>query len=229
MVWNSEAGIARLESSKFKNDFYQLINFYQPQMNPIYCSAASSVAVLNALNYGKILSQKESEVQIPNEILKYNLYSQQNFFNEKTDAIKSRDIINYKATRPYGDKKIYDAGLSLAELSTILKKVYHVKNEIFYVEKNDAESQQNFRQEMKKIFHENKKFIIANFDGTTLGQPTGGHFSPLVAYDEASDSVLILDVALHKNRWFWTSTSKLYEAMNTRDVENFHGYVIVGK
>jgi len=233
VIWSSESGIARLQSSEFKNDFYQLVNFYQPQINPIYCSAASAVTVLNALKYGKISSQKQFEITPPSDssskVLDYKLYSQENFFNERTDVVKSRDVINYKAKRVYGNEKIYDAGLSLAELSRIFEKVYHVENKIFYVEKNDEESRQNFRQVMKKIFSEKQKFIIANFDGKILGQPTGGHFSPIVAYDEKSDSVLVLDVALHKNLWYWVATEKLYQAMNTKDVEYFHGYIIVGK
>ena len=43
--WNGEQGLERFERSKYKNDFYQLVNFYQPQINPLYCSVASSVIV----------------------------------------------------------------------------------------------------------------------------------------------------------------------------------------
>ena len=73
-VWNSEEGLKRLSRSQFKNDFYQLVNFFQPQINPIYCGAASSVMILNAFNYGKIASQKkvnrEQDMQIRNHDLR---------------------------------------------------------------------------------------------------------------------------------------------------------------
>ena len=37
--------------------------------------------------------------------------------------------------------------------------------------------------------------VIVNFNRASLGQEGEGHFSPLVAYDPASNSFLILDVA----------------------------------
>jgi hypothetical protein len=43
----------------------------------------------------------------------------------------------------------------------------------------------------------------------------------VVAYDEASDMVLVMDAALHKNRWYFISVKKLYEAMNTKDGEKY--------
>ena len=118
-IWNSAEGLGRLTRSQFKNDFYQLANFYQAQINPVYCSAATSVAILNALNYGEISSQKISEITKPDGgIIEFKLYTQQGFLNEETDKIKAHDIIEYKAAN--GEvfdgtdwKETYDAGLSL--------------------------------------------------------------------------------------------------------------------
>ena len=94
-IWNSENGISRLNSSQYKNDFYQLANFYQAQNNPIHCSSATALMLKNAFFYEQIPSQKNAEITKPDgQNIPFKLFvSQEDFFNEKTDKIKSREII----------------------------------------------------------------------------------------------------------------------------------------
>jgi hypothetical protein len=87
----------------------------------------------------------------------------------------------------------------------------------------------NFRKLLKKILSDKNKFLVANFDGKILGAKTNGHISPIVAYNQDSDEILILDVALHKNQWYWVNISDLLKAMNTKDGENYRGYAILYK
>jgi hypothetical protein len=233
-IWNSTEGLKRLENSQFKNDFYQLLNFYQPQINPVYCSIASAVIILNALDYDNIPSAKEFEIHRPQsaggKVSEFHLYTQQTFLNEKTDKIKKREVIEFKAPKQVVDgKEIYDAGLSLKDYSQILFKVYGLKVKLTYAKKNDEESVGKFRETLKKVLIDKKNFIIANFDGQLLGLKVSGHISPLVAYDEASDSVLILDVALHKNLWHFVNVERLFAAMNSKDDETYRGYLVVGR
>lgn len=232
--WNSAEGLKRLERSKFKNDFYQLANFYQPQINPLYCSAASGVAILNALYYGNIPSQKELEVTKPEAagggIIDFPLYSQQTFFNEKTDEIKKREIIDFKEQKQLSDgKKSFDPGLTLDEFSQILYKVYKLKTKVTHVEKDNEKSFEKFRTQLKKVLADDKNFMIVGFDRKTLGQKGDGHFSSVTAYDEESDSVLVFDVALQKYQWFWVPAKTLFAAMNTKDGEVYRGYLVVGR
>jgi len=228
--WNSAEGIKRLERSQFKNDFYQLANFYQPQINPLYCSAATGTMILNALNYGNIPSNKDFEIHRPESagggVSEFHLHSQQTFFNEKTNLVKKREIIDLKEQNA---QKKYDAGLSLLDFSKILAQAYHLKTKLIYAEKNDEKSVTKFRETLKKNLAENKHFIVVNFDGKILGQKTGGHISPITAYDEESDSVLILDVALHKNQWFWAPVSQLFVAMNSKDDNTYRGYLVISR
>ena len=206
-IWNSKEGLKRLERSQFKNDFYQLVNFYQPQINRVYCSAASSVIVLNALNSG-------------------NIYRQETFFNQKTDKIKAKSVIEGKSKN---SANIYDAGLSLGDLEQILTQSYNLKTTLTYANKFDQKSVNKFRKLIQEILTENQIFIIANFNGKILGQKTGGHISPIAAYDQNSDSILVLDVALHKNQWFWVKLENFYKAMNSKDANQYRGFIIASK
>lgn len=225
--WNSPEGLKKLESSQFKNDFYQLINFYQPQENPLFCSIATATIILNALNYGNISSQKIGEMTRPDGTnIEYNLYSQKSFFNEATEKVKKRAAIEFK--EPVAGKKNFDAGLSLTDFVKMLK-IHDLKVELNRVEKNNSQEAEKFRDLLKKILSEEKKFLVLNFDGKILGKSTRGHVSPIVAFDESTDSVLVLDVALHKNQWYWVKVSKLLEAMNTKDGSSYRGYLVVEK
>ncbi len=234
-IWNSSEGLKRLERSQFKNDFYQLVNFYQPQINPLYCGVATGVILLNA-TYGndEIPSQKENHVEKPaaagGGIAEFRSYSQLSFLNEKTDKIKKREVIGLKVAASVKDgQEFFDAGLSLADLAKILSKVYDFEVKVKNVEKNDEESHQKFRKKLKKYLADRKKFVVVNFDGKVVGNHTGGHFSPLAAFDAESDSVLVLDVALHKTTWYWVGVDKLWEAMNTKDGDTYRGYLVVEK
>jgi hypothetical protein len=60
-----------------------------------------------------------------------------------------------------------------------------------------------------------------------MGATTGGHISPLAAYDTKSDSVLLMDVAGFENSWFWTPVEQLYRAMATLDDGVHRGWLVV--
>ncbi len=226
-IWNSDEGLIKLERSEFKTDFYQLVNFYQPQENPLFCSIATATIIRNALEYGNILSQKEGEVLKPEgEAISYPLYSQKGFFNEETEKVKKRSIIELKES--VDGSKNFDPGLSLGDFTKMLK-IHDLKVNLTYVKKSDEVTKEKFRQVLRNVLNEKLAFLIANFDGKLLEKNTRGHISPIVAFDEESDSVLVLDVALHKNQWYWVEVSKLIEAMNTKDNKTYRGYLVVSK
>ena len=217
--------------SKYNNDFYQLVNFYQPQVNPLYCSVASSVIILNALNYNNIESQKDAQIVKPSDtqgkkILEYKIYNQTSFLNSATDKIKNKDTIEYKQKNKSGS---YDAGLSLSDLAEILSKSYNLKVEKIHAENNDIESIEKFRAKLKWHLSDKTHYILINFKGSDIDLNTGGHISPVAAYDQETDSVMILDVALHKDLWHFVPLERLYKAMNSKDGDNYRGYLIVSK
>ena len=60
--------------------------------------------------------------------------------------------------------------------------------------------------------------VIVNFSRQTLGyttSPFAGHCSPLVAYNEANDSFLVMDVATRSWEPVWVPTTLLFKGMNT--------------
>lgn len=229
----SNDGLKKLLESQFKNDFFQLINFYQPQINPLFCAVAVGVSALNALEYSEISNNAENQIiKNDNDIIEYRLHSQQSFLNDKTDLIKDRQAVLFQkpVSRVKKDNKwvdVFDPGLTLDELAQILEKVYNLKVEKYHV--SSPNNSEQFAEIVKNIVQENKKFIIVNFDGKILNKTTNGHMALIAAYHQNLNEILILDPALHKNKWFWANTKALFNAMNTKDSDQFRGYLIVGK
>ena len=230
VTWNSQQGQQRLLRSKHKNDYFQLAHHFQPQANPLYCGIASSVIVLNALRLkqNSVPSQSLVEVDVPKVLgggrLAYLSYSQLTFLNEKTDVVKTRSVIEMKDLE--SSKEELDPGLMLAQLKEILE-VYESKVEMFYADEEGESAVASFRKHLKLILKEDKKFLLVNFYGKTMGTQAEGHISPVAAYEGKTDSVLLLDVAGYLNPWYWVPVEHLYLAMHTLDGKTHRGYLIV--
>lgn len=227
--WYSPEGIKRFENSQYKKDYYQLAHMFQPQINPLYCGIASSVIVLNAMRLpqGKVENQTQIQIKKPEVwgggFVPFKSYSQQTFLNSETDKVKKKEIIELKNIGSK-QKEDLDPGLTLTQLSQILES-YQVN-----VSKHHAQGENNlqiFRSHLKKYLSEDKHFILANFKGKIMGSQTGGHISPIAAYDEKSDSLLLLDVAGHKQPWHWVPVNLFYKGMNSLDGKQYRGWLIL--
>ena len=229
VYWASPDGRERLMRSEYNNDFFELSSNFQPQLNTLYCGIASSVIVLNSLRLpkGTAPSQTVFEVITPKEMggetLTYPSYSQLTLLGIKTDKIKQRDVIELKSKNTKGE---YDPGLNLEQLKGVLE-TYGVNVTIHHVKTFKDEHVDIFRSTVKKVLRDKDHYIMVNIDGQVYGAATEGHISPLAAYDEISDSVLVLDVAGYLNPWHWVPLKDLYAAMNTKDGDEYRGYLVV--
>ena len=146
--------------------------------------------------------------------------------DEESLETQEKSIIDMKNIND--DKENIDPGLTLSQLKSILE-IYDVDVQKYHVNKSSEKELHFFRKKVKKITADNTKYLIINFHGKKIGMTTGGHLSPLVAYDSKSDSVLIMDVAGHKNNWYWVNIKNLFSAMNTMDGKNYRGYLVIGE
>jgi hypothetical protein len=228
--WDTEEGKSRLAGSAYKTDFFQLAHNFQPQANPLYCGIASSVIVLNALrlNRNAVPSQESLEVVVPENLgggrRPYPAYSQLTLLGERTEAVKPRAVIELKNTGAEGSE--IDPGLKLAQLKGILE-AYDTHVDLHYAAADTEAAVAAFREDLKSVLADSVRFVLVNFNGSTIGASTHGHISPVAAYDEKTDSVLLLDVAGYYNPWYWAPVADLYGAMHTLDGNHYRGYLVV--
>ncbi len=227
--WNSKEGMERLQRTEYKGDFYRLAHHFKPQVNPAACGQGAATVVLSAiyeLNHKAFPVIEEWPITIGDKKypLQYRLINDSNFFNEATDKILDRRTISMKITKKDGS---FGGGIDIDELQKMLK-IHGVKSKLVNVDKFSDEKLASFRKEVKEVVNSDKEFLLLNYDHSYKGL-MGGHFSPVAAYDEKSDSVLILDVAAHRNPWIWVNLSDIYHAMNTKNYAqtSYRGYLVV--
>lgn len=73
-------------------------------------------------------------------------------------------------------------------------------------------------------------FLIVSYTRKVIGQTGTGHFSPIGAYDRASDHVLILDTARFKYGPHWVPLPLVFEALLPLDpaTGKSRGYMVLG-
>ena len=76
-----------------------------------------------------------------------------------------------------------------------------------------------FRDDIRQILTtpDSKSLMVVSYSRAALEQTGDGHFSPIAAYHEETDQVLILDVARFKYAPYWLKVSDLYHAMQPKD------------
>ncbi len=180
--------------------------YFLSQETQTFCGVASSTMVLNAL------VPKEQRPPVP-EWKPYLFFAQSVFFTPEVEKIAPR-------------KDVLEKGMTLQQLGDALA-TFPVRVEVSHASNKSKEA---FRRDVKEGLSL-RHCLIVNYLRTGVGQVGGGHFSPLAAYHEESDSILILDVARYKYPPSWVKTTDLWNAMNTDDSDSGkkRGYLLVAK
>ena len=63
-------------------------------------------------------------------------------------------------------------------------------------------------------------YVLVNYLRAAIDQETGGHISPLAAYDADTDRFLVMDVATYKYPPVWVEAARLFAAMNEVDSDS---------
>ncbi|KEO54284.1 phytochelatin synthase family protein [Thioclava pacifica] len=204
----SPEGEALLVGAEARNDYFPLSINFTTQINPAYCGPATIAMVLNALNVPRPASKKT---------LGLGLFDQENIFTPAADAVKPAKAI---LSPPYG--------MTLDDLGGLLA-AHDLKVTDVHASESDLDA---FRKTAVAELADDDHFILVNYLRKAIGQESGGHISPLGAYDADTDRFLILDVTRYKYPPVWVTAEALFAAMNTVDSDNdgkTRGYVSVSR
>ena len=119
-----------------------------------------------------------------------------------------------------------DFGLQLRQLAQVLRS--HGVEVVTRVVDESADAAA-VRRELAANLATGDDFVLVNYARRSLGQTGGGHISPLGAYDERSDSFLIMDVNPNRAPWVWVGSDDLIAAMRTFDTVENRGYLLVSE
>ncbi len=199
------AGQKRLTGAASNQSYWPLSQYFETQRNEAYCSVATSVMALNALGI-----RRPESTQYPD----FPFFSQDDFFRAIDPQVANAAQVSRE-------------GMTLDQLSTALTafpvavRKYHAADL----------SLGQFRDIVRATTAHNDRFVLLNFRRMEIGEAGGGHWSPLGAYDSASDSALLLDVARYKYPAVWVPVAQLYAAALAVDSVSglSRGIVIIGK
>lgn len=193
-----------LLEAKSHEAYFPISAAFETQKNQAYCGVASMVMALNAIRAPAPTSP---------EYQPFHTFTQDNLLDDRTEAILPRATLSRQ-------------GMTLDQLGGLLG-LHPVKIEVHHATENGLDA---FRKNAAEYLATRNHFVIVNYLRKSMGKQLGGHISPLAAYDEKTDRLLILDVARYKYPPVWVATSVLYAAMNTTDASNddkTRGYVLI--
>jgi hypothetical protein len=227
----SEESMTRLDRATDKVDFFTLANHYESQQNGAMCGPTTAVIVLNALRANNPAIEKPTDPTLfPAEYAAklpptfnplFHRYTQNDIFDARFESVKARATF-FGATDAQGKR---DGGLQLRQLHGVLV-ANGLASELHIVD--DAATVDVVRRDLRANLGRAGDYVIVNYTRQVLAQAGGGHISPLGAYDEASDSFLVLDVNANDGKtWAWVSAPDLVAAMRTKDQVENRGYLLV--
>ena len=199
----SDEGLKRLLSSSHKEDFWKLSAHFATQVRQTLCSVATAVTVLNALGVERPIDP----VYKP-----YHYFTQTNYFEKGVSDIRTRELT-------------LTEGMTL-QMAAKAMRLHGADTTPHHAEDVTLEK---FREMAKENLSTRDNYVVINYQRQLIGQPKGAHFSPLGAYDQASDTFLIMDVARYKFPPVWVRADDLFKAMNTQDseVSRSRGFILV--
>ncbi len=193
-----------LKDSDALEAFVPLSVNFVTQKNQAFCGIASIVMVLNALQLpAPAVPEYDSQ----------RTFTQDNFFNSATEAILPLAVL-------------MEQGMTLDQIGALIA-TQPVAAQVHHAADTSLDA---FRDAARDTLGKADQFVIVNYLRKSIGQKTGGHISPLAAYDAETDRFLILDVSRYKYPPVWVTASDLFNAMNTIDDDNQNrtrGYVLI--
>ncbi len=199
----SPEGAALLFGAEARADFPALVAQFTTQINPAFCGPATMAMLLNALGVPRPASDATMGLGI---------FDQSNVFTAEVEEVKTRTDIE-------------ETGMTLEEFGEALEA--HGLD-VTLVEAGDTDLD-DFRETALATLNDSDTFLVVNYLRSALGQETGGHISPVAAYDADTDRFLVLDVSRYKYPPVWVAAPLLFAAMNTGGDGWTRGYAIVGE
>ena len=188
---NSPTGAERFGRSAVNSSALSVLRYAETERHQSFCGPTSLAIAMNSLGIND---------PTPPSLFPYHLATQDTVFTPPNQAIKSYE-------------EVERSGLALNQLAQFANNLNLSASVLHAADLSAAD----MRERLLAAIGRPDSRVIVNFFRGSLGQEGGGHFSPLVAYDPASDSFLILDVARYKYPPVWASFKDLDVSMRTMD------------
>ena len=184
-------GTERFARSAVNSSVLKVFGYAETESRQTFCGPTSLAIVMNSLGLND---------PTPPSLFPYHLVTQDTVFTPANLLVKSYDEVDRGGL-------VLDQLARFAENLKLSTSVLHAADL----------SASDMRARLIAALGQPDSRVIVNFNRASLGQQGEGHFSPLVAYDAASNLFLILDVARYKYPPAWVNFTDLDISMRTVD------------
>jgi len=193
-------------------DFWRLIPYYLPQETQTGCSAANITMILNAARSKK--ASLKSDWKSDEKLLTFQSFAK----DYAGDSKYSRAILG-KFFIP--GKQFANSNLARVLENASKKLGLHTDGASVIFHEIDPSHLADGKKRFLEALQENEKtdqdFIFFSYiQGKVTGDPEGGaHVATIAAYDQKTQSVLIMDSDREWYEPYWTSVDILFEAISS--------------
>jgi hypothetical protein len=184
-------GTQRFGRSAVNTSVLRVFSYAETERRQTFCGPTSLAIVMNSLGV---------KDPTPPSLFPYHLVTQDVVFTPANQAVKSFEDVE-------------KSGVTLDQLAQFATNLKLSASAVHAADLSAAD----MRARLIAAVGQPDTRVIVNFSRASLGQEGEGHFSPLVAYDPASDSFLILDVARYKYPPAWVTAKELDISLRTMD------------
>lgn len=199
------AGTALFTQAEVTTPYFKLASYMESERIVTFCGPATIADVMNSLDV---------ERPVPEQLYPFALFTQDMIFTARNQTVKSYPEVEHE-------------GLVLTQLAQFFVNL-GVSAEARHADEFDVDG---LRRTINTVLTDPTKRLVVNYSRKPIGQIGDGHISPVAAYDQDTDRVLVLDVARYKYPPVWMTVADLYRAMATIDTgsNRMRGMVVVSQ
>lgn len=228
IAFNSTEGKQRFMHSlqtDYAESYFPLSQQFLNQYDPAYCGVTTLVLVLNALSIDPNVRWRggwrwygDEQMLLERCCLEKERVAREGITLEQFCGLARCQGVRTTMKRPLN----HDRGNGYDDASCFSSNTYDInefRNDIIHAVRMPPRTHWETGQanEVRGNAGNEGCFLVTSFARKSLSQTGDGHFSPIAAYHEPTDSCLVLDVARFKYTPYWVTVTDLFDAMIPKD------------
>lgn len=211
--------------------YFPLSQQFLNQMDPAYCGITTLVLVLNALAIDPNVRWRggwrwygDEEMLLERCCIEKKRVEREGITLEQFCGLARCQGVTVRKKRPLCDRDEYQATPGSLDACDINEFRNDIIKAVCMPPKTQQETDLDTTTNADTTTNDSHVntinggyFLVTSFGRSSLSQTGDGHFSPIAAYHEPSDSCLVLDVARFKYAPYWVTMKDLYNAMIPHD------------
>jgi len=226
LLYFNESRAFSLLNAEQEDDFFRYQSGWEAQITQSLCAVATTAALLNSLRDSQSSSSSSSSSQftLPEDpvYVPFPWATQSNILD--VDDKHHGSCVEVALGGRSNAQAVRHIGLGVGTLPGFANCFLHPNGyhaEGYHAGEGAEESSYEsfLKQRVIAALEDHHSRVLLNYDRGGIGQgPMGhGHWSPLGAYNEETDSFLVMDVAKYKHPMVWVSWEHLWGGVATKD------------